>query len=527
MSPLVYLVRKGLKNTALDILRNPGKLALWLIMTAAVLLIAVTSIFTRSERARDAIIPLFWFTGVLFLFITLLATVSVLKGLSGGNTMFEMNDVNLLFNSPINPRKILLYGVVKMAAAAFFAGFFILFQTTSLGYFGLDYSGVLLTFAGTILSLMTLTVASLVIYSETHSSPRRKLAVKLMASALFMPLTASAVIQYFTTKNLLMTMETVIQSPFLRFVPVAGWTAGGVTAFISGHIAEGFCWFGADALLMCGMTVYILLSNPDYYENVLVAAETAYEKNRAAAAGNFNSVAAAKKRVRITKTGIPGLGASAIFGKHTRESFRENRLGFLTLPSVLTVAGAIIFAALSGDILTLLFVLPWIQIVLIGTGRGLKDLYSHYIYMIPESSFKKIIWSNMEIMARTLIENVLMFVIAGLIARADILSVAVCVVVYTLFSYLLLSVNYVIMRFTGADVSSGALLLIYYLAVILVMIPGIAATAAVSLFAGGAAGFVLELTVLAAWELLAGTAGFALSKGVLHDCDMAMIKINK
>jgi uncharacterized membrane protein len=29
---------------------------------------------------------------------------------------------------------------------------------------------------------------------------------------------------------------------------------------------------------------------------------------------------------------------------------------------------------------------------------------------------------------------------------------------------------------------------------------------------------------LSAWELLAGTVGFSLSKGVLHDCDMAMMK---
>jgi hypothetical protein len=267
-----------------------------------------------------------------------------------------------------------------------------------------------------------------------------------------------------------------------------------------------------------------LLSNPDYYEDVLVATETAYEKNRAVAEGTLNPMGATKRHVKVTKTGIPGLGASAIFGRHYRESFRASRFGFLTLPSVLVVAGAIALAVLFGDISILLYSLPWVQIVLIGTGRGLKDLYSHYIYMIPESSFKKIIWSNMEIVARTLIENVLMFGVAGLLLRADILHIADCIAVYTLFSYLLLGVNYLIMRFTGADVSTGLLLFIYYLAVMLIIAPGVIAAIAVGVIVGGEGGYMLGLTILAAWELLAGTVCFALSKGVLHNCDMAMMK---
>ena len=226
----------------------------------------------------------------------------------------------------------------------------------------------------------------------------------------------------------------------------------------------------------------------------------------------------------LTKTGIPYAGAAAIFGKHIRESFRENRFGFLTLPSALIALGGVVLAAVFGDISILLFSLPWAQIFLIGTGRGLKETYSHYIYMIPESSFKKIIWSNMEIVARTLIENVLMFGIAGAILQANILYILVCIVVYTLFSYLLLGVNYALMRFTGADVSSGMLVTIYYFAVMLAMAPGVVFAGIAGIAVGGEAAFLLGLLILSAWELFAGTVGFSLSKGVLHDCDMAMMK---
>jgi hypothetical protein len=168
----------------------------------------------------------------------------------------------------------------------------------------------------------------------------------------------------------------------------------------------------------------------------------------------------------------------------------------------------------------------WVQIILIGTGRGLKELFSHYIYMIPESSFKKILWSNMEIMARSLLESALIFGVSGALVGARPGYILVCFLTSTLFSLLLLGVNYLLMRFTGADVSAGLLVIFYYLAVALIMLPGIALAVVAGLALGG--GAVAGLLILAAWELAAGLGCFALSQGVLHNCDMATaVKMNR
>jgi hypothetical protein len=522
MTPLLYLIRKSAKNTIKSTLRSPGKLAVWLIAIVGIAAVAVASLI--ADNVRESVAPLFWFTGILFLYITLSEVAYILKGLSGGAAIFEMSDVNLLFGSPISPRKILLYGIAKMAKTVFLAGFFILFQTASLANFGVDYSGVLLTFAGFILSMTALVAASLVIYSATNGNPRRKSAVKAIAAAMYAPLLIFAAVQLLAGNSFAAAVQKAVSSPYLAFVPVAGWTASGVAAIISGQVGAGLLRLGANVLFMAAMIAYILLSNPDYYEDVLVATETAYEKKRSAAEGNIHSAASSMKAVKVTKTGIPFAGAAALFGKHLRESFRENRFGLLTLPSVLIAAGGIALAAVFGDISVLLFTLPWAQIFLIGTGRGLKETYTHYIYMIPESSTKKIIWSNMEIVARTLIENALMFGISGIILHSNILYVAVCITAYTLFSYLLIGVNYAIMRFTGADVSTGMLVAIYYFAVALAIAPGMALAFAAGAAAGGEAAFLVGLLALSAWELLAGTLLFALSRGVLHKCDMAMMK---
>jgi hypothetical protein len=383
---------------------------------------------------------------------------------------------------------------------------------------------VLLTFAAYILAMITLLTASLVIYSVTNGKPRRKLAVKIAMAAMFAPMIVFAVVQYLTTNNALATIESVITSPFLSFIPVAGWTTCGVTAIIGGEIRAGLLWLGANVVLTAALITYIMLSNPDYYEDVLVATETAFEKKRVALEGNLNATTASNKQVKINKTGIPFSGAMALFGKHTRESFRENRFGYLTLPSVLIAAGGVVIARVTGDLSFLLFVLPWAQIMLIGTGRGLKETYSHYIYMIPASPFKKIVWSNMEIISKTLIENIIMFGVAGILLGSHLLYVIVCIAVYTLFSYLLLGVNYIFMRLTGADISAGLMIMIYYFAAVIVTAPGVVAAVIVGNAAGGEAAFLVGLLVLSAWELLAGTVCFALSRGVLHDCDMAMMR---
>jgi hypothetical protein len=414
-----------------------------------------------------------------------------------------------------------------MTKTAFFAGFFILFQANSLANFGIDFGGVLLTLAGFILSMVILSIASLLIYSAVNGRPRRKRTVKLVALLFLLPMAVFAVSHYLQTHDALATLEAVIVSPFLTLIPVAGWTAAGVTACLNGSIVTGTLYFGASLLLGVGMVVYLMLSNPDYYEDVLVATETAYEKKRALAEGNIDAAAASGKKVRVKATGIPFRGAAALFGKHARESFRDSRLGFLTLPSVLIAAAAIVVSLFVRDISIVLQILMWVQIILIGTGRGLKETYSHYIYLIPESSFRKILWSNMEIMVRTLIESVLIFGISGLLVQSDIMLILVCVTTYTLFSLLLLGVNYVFMRFTGADISAGVLLAIYYFAVLLVMAPGVVIAIILGFMVGGTVGLLAGLLILSGWELGVGLACFALSSGVLHNCDMAVMPTKK
>jgi hypothetical protein len=529
MNSLVFLLAKSAKNTLLELRRKPAKLALWVLVIAGIGGIFILSLFTRQSETGS--LELVWLKGILFLFILFFIVIAIQKGLANGDVIFDMNDVNLLFVSPVSSRLILMYGIVRMAKTAFLAGFFILFQSNSLSTgFGVGFDAVLLVLLGFMLAVGVLQILSLLIYSLTNGKPGRKLAVRILAVAAFLPLLVYTGVQLAGTGALLPALENTLRSPLAAWTPVAGWASAGTVSLISGDTGSGLLFFGLLVLSGALLILYIALSNPDYYEDVLVATETAFEKKRVLAEGQINPEVSSTKKVKVARTGIGGVGTSAIFYKHLRESFRANRLGLWGVSSIIVVLGAALFSwflrGVDGGTLILLQILMWIQVFMIGTGRGLKELYMHYLYLIPESSFQKIVWSNLEIAFRVLVESVAVFSIAGLIMGEPFWLVAAAIAVYTLFSFLLLGINYLSLRWTGADISAGLLIFIYTIMVIVIMLPGLIAAIILGSMIEGT-GVLIGLGVLALWELLAALGCFALSKGVLHNSDMPVLRTGK
>ncbi len=521
MTSILYLLRKSIKNSLLQLLKKPAKLIMYILILAAIVALAVLPVFT--EHSVEDLAPLFWFTGAFFLFVAMFFAIGVSKGLSKGDTIFDMSDVNLLFVSPVNPRKILIYGIVKLVKTSFLGSFFILFQSGTMANFGVHLGGLVLIMLMFIMGIVATTIMSLFIYSFANGKPRRKNVVKLLTIALFLPLALFMVFQLIEGQGILTVLEHAIKSPHFIFIPIVGWTAQSTALLLSGEMLQGLLFIGANLLLSALFITYIALSKADFYEDSLCATETAFEKKRAIAEGNLTSMQASGRKIKVAKTGISGKGSSALFSKHLRESFRQNRFGFLSLSSVLIIVGSIALSIIARndlDLTTTLQILMWIQIILIGTGRGLVETYSHYIYMIPETSFSKIIWSNFEIFFKTFVESVLIFAISGLIMKSSLFVILGCIAAFTLFSVLLLGINYLSMRVLSANMGTGLMIMIYYLLVIIFIAPGLTVALIVGFNIGGTLGTVVGLGILSAWELLIGLVCFALSKSVLHNCDM-------
>ncbi|MCL2020242.1 MAG: putative ABC exporter domain-containing protein [Oscillospiraceae bacterium] len=540
MKCLIYLTVTKIKNKILETLRKPVKL---IVSLAAVLFFGfiIFSALTGggipeiSETGEPRTYPdLVWLKGMLFGIILLTFFLSIASAFKNGNKIFEMSDVNLLFVSPLKPQSILLYGVARMMSSSLLAGFFILFQGALMrNVFGIPGSSVLFLTAGFILAVCLTQILTLFIYSLTNGNKKRKSIAKCIIAACFIPMVVIGIMQFIQNDGDIMTsLETLLRSPATELIPVVGWASVGAIAFISGQVLKGLVYFGAIFMLGAFLIAYIYLSRPDYYEDTLVATETTFEKMRALSEGQLNVGEITDRKIKTVRTGIGGMGSSALFFKHLRESFRAKRFGLWGVGSLFLIGAAAAYAFYSsaasesgvqGGVLLIMQVIMWIQIMRIGSGRGLKELYSHYIYMIPESSLKKIIWSNMEEVFKIIGESVFIFGISGFIMKESPLVIMGAVLVYSMFSLLLIAVNLLYLRFTEMKINSGLMITIYYITIFIVILPGLIP----AIIIGSIEGFLfVGLLVFAGWEVAAAVGIFALSKGILHKCDMPVIKMN-
>lgn len=523
MNSLFYLLRKSAKNTFKELLRKPARLVMYILVLVVIAGMILLSVFTRETT--DTRLPLFWLEGAVLALGALLTVTTVMQGTSTGSSFFEMNDVNILFVSPLSPRKILLYGIIKLMKTSLFAGFFILFQTQTIGSnFGVGFGGVMVVFAAFALCVSVLTVGSLLIYNVSNGRPERKRMVKILALVMFTPLLAMLFKGLVGGDGPVAALEYALgSSPALYFVPVAGWVAKGVGLLLSGRLLEGLLMFGLTAATGAAMTLRLIFGRVDYYEDVLCATETAFQKKRALQEGNIRAVTATPKRVKVRATGIGGAGASALCRKHLREAFRERRLGFFGIQSLFLLGIALLSAAfMPGEVgfLPIPLFLMWFQVFMIGTGHGIKELYSHYIFMIPEPSFRKLLWNNAEMMVKTALEGAVYFIASGALMGASVPVIACAWLAYVLFTLYLLGINFVSIRWTGGKANAGLLVFLYMMAVMILMVPGAIPAGIVGVLIGGNAGIAVGLLILSGWELLLAAVAFLTAQGILHNCDM-------
>jgi hypothetical protein len=527
MKSLVWLLAQSIKNWFPEILRKPGKLILSIISVVFIAGLVVLSAFTRQVREGGPL-DIIWLKGILYLVFILYGAIFITQALGSGSQIFDMSDVNLLFVSPVNPRLILFYGIVRMARSALVMGIFILFQGNSLGMnFGTGFGDLLLILAAFVLFMFVIQVLNLIIYSQTNGSPKRKRIAVIAVVLAAIPPAVPLAIQYARSGDFFAAAETVLRSPVFSWTPVLGWISEAAAASVRGDVFRVLLFSGVTLSALALLVLFIVKSNPDYYEDVLVATETAFEKKRALQDGQSNSLYVSARKIKVAKTGVGGAGARAVFSRHLRESFRANLFGLWGIRSFLTAAGVILWAWLArkdpGTLLIILQTLMWIQIFLLSMSRGVRELYTHYIYLIPEAPFKKIFWSNLETVITEFAECAVFFTVAGIITGAHPYLIILSITVYTFFTMMLIGIHFLFLRFAGVQINQGLFLVLFMFAVLTVIAPGVAA----GIIAGSKFetwGVIVGLAVLAAWELAAALVCFASSGGLLHNCDMPVVK---
>jgi len=531
MNSLFYLLLRSMKNTLRETVRKPARLILYLFLIFLIGMSVFANAVTTYDPAELKDIHLL---GGMFFALSMIFLLSALgRAFKSGGSLFQMSDVNLLFVSPVAPQKILIYGVIQIFKTALAAGLFILFQGVTLGrMFGAGFLSLLLIIGIFALCFCLSEIIAIVIYCATNGNTARQRAAKAIIAFVFLPLAVTVAAAFIREGNPATALLFICKSPAFKLIPATGWGASALTALLEGRLLAGMLFLALTTAAITGLIMLLFRLKSDYYEDVLVSTESAFEKKRAIAEGRLGFASATEQKIPVAKTGLSGVGARALFNKHLRESFRASRFGFINKRTVIYIALAAIFSFIKRDdpensLILILQYFAWLQVFTIGMEQSQREFFTHYLYLIPESPLVKLVWNSLNVVIKTGVDAILIFGIAGVILHENPLIIAGVIFAGTMFALMLAGLNIFGLRWASADISSGVLVVIYFFSVIIALMPGLIAALIAADMMPGTAGIVAALAIVSLWEIIVSFLCFALSTGILDDCDMPVVKTQK
>ena len=497
-SPLVYLTVTKLKNQLIGVVKSPAKLMYGVFLVAIFALSAFSGNSMEVEELRNPQ----ELTAILTIFYTFMFLMVFSTGSASNTPMFTLSDVTLLFPAPLSSNKILSYGLARQLGLSLVLGFFILFQYSWMNsLYGVTYGGLVLIIVGYALCLFFAQLAAMAVYTRTSGRENAGKAIRYCVVGVVALYVAWAA--FSCREDLALLANGGSYQPLLAsgsaflstlpgiLFPVSGWSAGLVSGISAGD------WgmvglFAALLLALFGVLLGLILTcKNNYYEDVLQTAETAQSAITAQKEGQLNE--AVPKNVRVGKSGLgKGWGASAIYYKHRVENRRSGVFLFsnMSLIFMAVIIGCSLFMRETGMVGIFAFA-TYMQLFTVALGRFNRELIKPYIYLIPEPPLKKLLYAIKESLLTDALEAVVLFLILGVIVGASPVETVCCMVARVSFALLFTAGNVCVERVFGMVRSKTLIFLFYFLVLLLMAIPGIAACVVFAIW-------------VPAWEVAAG-----------------------
>lgn len=480
MGALSYLFLARWKNRLKSLIKSPGQLIALLIFAGLLTLTIISPTFEEPSEYRD-ISELYAGIAAVYAVIFVMTCSS---GITRGGSLFTMADVNLIFVSSIPSTKILFYGLIQQLGTSIMVGFFILFQYAWMNMtYGITFSFILLVLLGYALCMYCGQITSMVIYAHVSSSVKKRRIAKTILWGLCLVFVAYVAYHGYTNGSGMLTgMVSAANSKIVSLFPVAGWLRSAVVGVILGDTISALTGFGAIVLYIALLAILISRTGDSYYEDVLQSTERTFKAITASKSGQINE--AVPENVKLGKTGINhGFGASALYYKHRLENRRSRVLFFdsFTIMFLIINIGFAFFMRKEGG-LPAVFVFSTYMMIFSGwLGRWVKELVKHYVYLIPEPPFRKLLHCIRDAVQKTLFESFILYAIVAFIIDLSLPEFILAVLARVSFAMLFMSANIFVERFFGFVVIKFLAVLIYFLSMIVFAIPGVAVTIILSI----------------------------------------------
>ena len=471
MKALIYLSAKKLKNGILDFLKKPARLIVTVLFIALMVFSAVTSTGSSAHHYTRDINELY---AIIFGLYTLIFVLISKNGFYNGASMFTMQDVNLIFTSPLNQNTVLSYGLIQQLGRSLMLGFFILFQSgTVCATYGVGYEALIYILVGYGLTVFLSQMLAMVIYSYTSSDEKKHKTIKGVYYTVIACFAAYAVYLCLSNGGInLSNLVSVTQHPATLFFPVSGMTSLLVHGAISADTRKIVCGIAYCIVFWVLYRLAVRFINSDYYEDVLQSTESSFSAIAARKEGK--AAETAPKNIKTGKTGInKSTGAAVIYEKHKIENRRSKKL-ILSMTSLITVIFSIITCfVFSDEPIGVFGINIYIMTMSVATGRWAKELSYPYIFLIPESSFKKLLYTLKSDMPTIIAESILCLAPMYFICYLSVADTLGMILARISFGVLIIGANLFVQKLFGFSDRKKLIVIIYFLFVVIFSLPGI------------------------------------------------------
>ena len=472
MKALLYLTVKKAKNGLIEFVKSPARLVVALIFTALIVFSAINSGAHQSYYGRD-IGELY---AIIFALYSVIFVLISKNGFYNGASMFTMQDVNLIFTSPLKQNTVLSYGLIQQLGRSLMLGFFILFQSgTVCTAYNVGFEALVYILIGYGVTVFLSQMTAMVIYSYTSSDDKKCKTVKTIYTAVIACFIAYGLYLCYSMGGVnIVNLVAVAGNMVARFFPVSGMVALGVQGAIGGsgtHILY--------ALIYCVIfwSLYRLsvrFINSDYYEDVLKSTENSFSAISARKEGK--AAENAPKNIKTGKIGLTkGSGVAAIYEKHKIENRRSKKF-ILSNTSLVAIVFNLVFCFVCRDEPIAVFAVSlYLMTMTVITGRWAKELSYPYIFLIPESSYKKLLYMVKSDVPAIILESILCCLPMYFICFMRFSDVMGMTLARISFGLLIIAINLLLQKIFGGTDKKKIVVIFYFLFITLFSAPGIIA----------------------------------------------------
>ena len=371
--------------------------------------------------------------------ILLILVMEALSADKSGAKIFLPADVNLLFPSPMKPQAVLMFRLITKMGVMLLLTFYMLIQMPNLTLnLGLSTAGALsIIIAWGILLILSMLMQSL-LYAYSASGEGRKSRISTGVYTVLGVILAGFLVYYMKSGGpALQAAFGYFNSPVSRFVPVIGWLKGFCMYTIEGNLPMAGLMLGLVVLSGAALLIMIRRMKADFYEDAMAKSEeTAALQREVQETGRLTVRKRKKDRSeKLLRDGLNrGQGANIFFWKTVYNRHRFGILRYFTKTSItyiaICTAAALLLYFVGKDLPFERFIIVALLMGFVVFYRSLgnpldQDVRVDWFRLIPESSFKKLMFSLLGGTYNSCLDLLPGLLIAALILRTPLYLVPV------------------------------------------------------------------------------------------------------